>query len=107
MADEIQTSRPTGRLDSTACAAFETELVGYLNAGSQRLLIDFSDLDYISSAGLRVILMAAKRLKASGGNIALCSLNETIGEVFEVSGFDRILDIHKNAESARAQLAAS
>jgi anti-anti-sigma factor len=106
MADEIQTSRPKGRLDSGACAAFETELTGYLNAGTQRLLIDFSDLDYISSAGLRVILMAAKRLKASGGGLALCSLNETIGEVFEISGFDRILDIHKNADSARAQLAS-
>ena len=107
MADEIQTSHPTGRLDSGACAAFEVELIGYLNAGSQRLLIDFSELDYISSAGLRVILMAAKRLKASGGSLALCALNDTIGEVFEVSGFDRILDIHPDAESARARLAAS
>ena len=106
MADEIYTSHPKGRLDSAACPAFETEIVGCLNAGSQRLLFDFSELDYISSAGLRVVLMAAKRLKESGGKMALCSLNEMIKEVFEVSGFDRILDIEPNADSARARLAS-
>lgn len=105
MADDIYTSRPKGRLDSSACPAFEAEVVGALNAGNKRVLFDFSDLDYISSAGLRVVLMAAKRLKESGGKMALCSLNEMIKEVFEVSGFDRILDIQPNAESGRARLA--
>jgi anti-anti-sigma factor len=107
MADEIYTSRPKGRLDSSACPAFEAEVVSCLNAGNQRVLFDFSDLDYISSAGLRVVLMAAKRLKETGGRMVLCSLNDMIKEVFEVSGFDRILDIEPDAESARTRLAAS
>jgi anti-anti-sigma factor len=106
MADEIYISRPKGRLDSSACPAFEAEIVGALGAGNQRVLFDFSELDYISSAGLRVILMAAKRLKESGGKMALCSLNEMIREVFEVSGFDRILEIQPNADSARTRLAS-
>lgn len=105
MADDIYTSHPKGRLDSNACPAFEAEIVGALNAGNQRVLFDFSQLDYISSAGLRVVLMAAKRLRESGGKMALCSLNEMIREVFEVSGFDRILDIQPDADAARTRLA--
>ncbi len=98
--------KPKGRLDSTTGPALESELVAIIDGGSSRLLLDFSELLYISSAGLRVVLLAAKRLKASNGRLALCSLNAQIAEVFKISGFDAIIDIHASPDSAMARLKA-
>ncbi|MEI9981865.1 MAG: STAS domain-containing protein [Aliidongia sp.] len=106
MSDEIQAARPQGRLDSNSGPVFEKELLGYIEGGSRRLLLDFSDLTYISSAGLRVVLVAAKRMKAAGGKLVLASLSAQVAEVFEISGFNRILDIEPDYASASARLSA-
>ena len=55
-------------------------------------MLDLGRLDYISSAGLRVVLIAAKRLKSVGGALVLCTLNPSVREVFEISGFASILE---------------
>jgi len=96
--------KPKGRLDSSTGPALEAELVSVIDGGTSRLLLDFSELLYISSAGLRVVLLAAKRLKASNGRLALCSLNSQIAEVFKISGFDAIIDIHASPDSALKRL---
>lgn len=95
---------PSNRLDSGNAAGFEQEVVAAITAGSSHLLIDFSDLSYISSAGLRVVLLAAKKTKAVGGKLALCGLNDSIREVFVVSGFDAMLDIQPNRDAGLARL---
>ena len=64
------------------------------------MIIDFESLDYISSAGLRVILKAAKQLKHSDGMIMLCSMEDYVKEVFEIAGFDSIIPIVPNMEDA-------
>ncbi len=84
---------PGGRLDSNTAEAFEQTVMGKIEGGESRLVIDFSELDYISSAGLRVLLMAAKRIKSEQGAMALCGLKSHIREVFEISGFLPILTI--------------
>lgn len=96
----IKIFSPAGRLDSNNSAAFEKEILAALDAGENQILLDFSDLAYISSAGLRVVLLTAKKTKASGGKLVLCNLNESINEVFIVSGFNSILDIQANQETA-------
>ena len=106
MADDIQVVRPQGRLDSTSGPAFEKDLIRTIDIGSRRMVLDFSGLQYISSAGLRVVLLAAKRMKLSGGRLALCSLSRQIGEVFEISGFGSILDIYPSYDEAVAALLA-
>jgi anti-anti-sigma factor len=98
--------KPKGRLDSSTGPALEAELVSVIDGGARSLLLDFSELLYISSAGLRVVLLAAKRLKASNGRLALCSLNSQIAEVFKISGFDAIIDIHASSDSALKRLGA-
>jgi anti-anti-sigma factor len=98
--------KPQGRLDSSTGPALEAELVAIIESGVKRLVLDFSGLIYISSAGLRVILLAAKRMKASNGRLALCSLNPQITEVFKISGFDAIIDIQPSLDSAMARLNA-
>ncbi len=106
MADDIQVVRPQGRLDSASGPAFEKDLIGHIDGGSRRMVLDLSGLQYISSAGLRVLLLAAKRMKSSGGRFALCSLSRQISEVFEISGFNSILDIYPSYEDAVARLSA-
>jgi anti-anti-sigma factor len=102
--DELSVLRPQGRLDSSTSPALERQALEVIDAGARRLLLDFEELVYISSAGLRMALAVAKRMRAAGGRLALCSLQPQIAEVFAVSGFDTIIDIHPSAESATARL---
>jgi anti-anti-sigma factor len=106
MANDISVVSPQGRLDSVTSANFERDLLEYIESGATRLLIDFSKLDYISSAGLRSVLLAAKRIRASGGRMSLCSLNQQIAEVFDISGFSSILDIQPSYDAAVTRLSA-
>ena len=95
---------PQGRLDSNTAKLFEAGLMGKIESGERRILVDFGQLDYISSAGLRVILMGAKKLKTLGGRFALSSLSENIKEVFDISGFSTILEIHPDRPTALAAM---
>lgn len=91
---------PQGRLDSQTSKSFEEKLLGLVDAGERAVVLDFAQLSYISSAGLRVLLMATKKQKTAGGRLAVCALSENIREVFEISGFSAILDIHADAAKA-------
>ncbi|MFZ5571452.1 MAG: STAS domain-containing protein [Thermodesulfobacteriota bacterium] len=82
-----------GRLDSNSSADFEAAVFGAIESGEKKVAIDFGGLDYISSAGLRVILKAAKDLKRRNGGLVLCSMQDYVKEVFEISGFDTFLPI--------------
>ena len=80
-----------GRLDTVTSPDFETELKESL-ADAKNLVLDFEKLDYISSAGLRVLL-AAQKIIGADGQMKLVNVNETIMEIFEVTGFTDILTI--------------
>lgn len=90
----------SGRIDSSVAKEFEAGLIGVVDKGAKKVVVDFANLDYISSAGLRVLLMAAKQLKAAGGGIALCAMQPSIKEVFEVSGFSQMLPISDTVDKA-------
>jgi hypothetical protein len=70
MADDVCEMRPTGRIDSATGPAFEKDVLRQIEEGKRRMLLDFAELVYISSAGLRVVLLAAKRMKSAGGKLA-------------------------------------
>lgn len=80
-----------GRLDTVTSPDFETELKESLT-DTKELVLDFEKLDYISSAGLRVLL-AAQKIIGADGQMKLINVNETIMEIFEVTGFTDILTI--------------
>lgn len=82
-----------GRLDGVTSATHETALREVLLSGASQLEIDLAGLDYISSAGLRVLLMAAKSLKAKGGTVALLAPKPAVLEVLHLSGFDKLFAI--------------
>lgn len=80
-----------GRLDTTTAPELEAEMKASLE-GVTALILDMRDLAYLSSAGLRVILAAQKQMNKQGGMVVR-NVNETIMEVFEVTGFTDILTI--------------
>ena len=84
---------PEGRLDTKTASELEEALIGSINE-AESLVLDFAKLDYISSAGLRVLLSAHKAMSAKGG-MKVTNVNEIVQEVFEVTGFADILDIEK------------
>ena len=82
-----------GSLDSNTSPKAQQALDGMLAAGARKMVVDCTALDYISSAGLRVLLATAKRLSGAGGALRLFGLNETVREVFDISGFSTILAV--------------
>jgi anti-anti-sigma factor len=88
-----------GRLDGTSAPEAEETINTIFKGERNRLLFDFEFLEYLSSAGLRVILGAAKEMKRRDGKFVLCALNSYVKEVFEVSGFGAIIPIADSVES--------
>jgi anti-anti-sigma factor len=97
---------PQGRLDSTTAPAFEATVRARMAAGERTLVIDLAALDYVSSAGLRSLLVVAKSLKGERGRVVLCRLQDGVREVFRISAFDRIFTIVPSVAQAVAQLSA-
>lgn len=90
-----------GSLDSTTSPAAQKALEAVV-AGARNVAMDFSQLDYISSAGLRVLLGAAKQLRTSGGTLRMFGLNQSVREVFDISGFSAILTSYPSEADAVA-----
>src|SRR5262245_14258732 len=89
----------SGRLDASTAKTFEDKILAKIGSGDRRFVIDLAQLEYISSAGLRVFLLAAKRLNNSG-KIVLCTLNDHIRLVFDLPGFSSILSIYASRDEA-------
>ena len=100
----IVTLSLSGRLDTTTAKAFEDRILAHIDSGERRIAIDLTGLEYISSAGLRVFLLAAKRLDSAQGRIALCALTEPVREVFDVAGFISIFAIYDSHQEALKDL---
>jgi anti-anti-sigma factor len=90
-----------GRVDTVTAKLFEAAILPRTQAETA-LVLDLDGLKYISSAGLRVILLAAKQQKLRAAKFALCNLRDDVRDVFEISGFAKILDIHPTREAAVA-----
>ncbi|MEI7609253.1 MAG: STAS domain-containing protein [Rhodospirillaceae bacterium] len=91
-----------GRIDSNTAKAFEEKLLGAIAPAEPQMVVDCSQLDYVSSAGLRVLLLAAKKVKAARGKLALAGLKPHVQEVFDVSGFSSIFSIQAGRDAAVA-----
>jgi anti-anti-sigma factor len=84
---------PLGRIDSTTSAVLDRHLQGLAAAGQTRVVVDFTGVDYISSAGLRVMLALAKRARDQKGRVALFGMNDSVRQVFELAGFVALFTI--------------
>jgi anti-sigma B factor antagonist len=91
---------PVGRLETKTSPDLEKKIVSLLAAGDRQFVLDLAETEYVSSAGLRVFLMLAKKLAGGAGRLSLCRLNKSVREVFEIAGFASLFAIYATREAA-------
>jgi len=89
-----------GRVDTTNATEFEKSMLGVVDGGVTKMVLDCSGLIYISSSGLRVFLIVQKKMTTLKGKFVLCSLRPEIKEIFDISGFSSIFSIYADKEAA-------
>lgn len=94
-----------GRLDSNTSKVLEDKIMEILGQGRTKVLMDFKDVDYINSTGLRVLLLALQQLKKIQGKLVLSTIKDYMKEVFEISGYTEIFPIYPTQEEALAHFA--
>jgi anti-anti-sigma factor len=102
--ESIALVRIKGRFYSSDTKSAEDGLAAALGIGVPHLAVDMTDLDYISSAGLRVLLKLAKQIQKAKGKVVLFGLRPHVREVFSISAFDRIFSIHADRAAAIAAM---
>jgi anti-sigma B factor antagonist len=98
--DTYQIIALSGKLDSATTPQLSEFLNDQSTFGHKNLILNMVQLDYVSSAGLRLILNTSKQLKSNTKDFILCGMQDHIREIFEISGFDTFLDIHDSLEEA-------
>lgn len=91
-----------GRLDTTTSGYTREEMVRIINKVSNKIIVNLKEIEYMSSAGLRVLLQASKLLQSSQGEMKICNANEQVSETLEVSGFHSLLDVYETEKEALA-----
>jgi anti-anti-sigma factor len=97
---------PTGRIDHRSAAELEAALlplVGRAAEARASLVLDFSGVEYISSVGLRVLMIAAKQMRAAQARLSVAALCSVVAEIFSISRFDKVLTVNGTLEDALAQ----
>lgn len=89
-----------GKIDATTAPAFETSLADLIEAGHLHQVLDLGEVEYISSAGLRVILASAKSLKSKEGTLLLANARGPVKEVIDISGFSTVFSIYDSVDAA-------
>ncbi len=92
--------RIEGRLDAASASLLERKLTELIDGGKSRLVIDFAKVDYLSSAGMRLLLSTTKKLKSGDGGLHLCSVSEEVMEIIKMAGFERIIQIFPTEQEA-------
>jgi anti-anti-sigma factor len=93
------------RLDSNNAPAVETDLKSLLKTNPKKIILDFSETDYMASAGLRVLLIVSRDFMKTGGRIALVELKPSVLKIFDMAGFSRIFTICISPEEALRKMA--
>ncbi len=97
---DILILRVIGKLDASTSKDLENKILGLIAAREEKMVVDLSQLDYISSAGLRVFLLAAKRMDEAKGKMVLCALKEAVKHIFDIAGFSSLLAFTTSTEEA-------
>lgn len=103
--DGVHIIAPAGRIDTTTSGSVEDVFRRVVDEGARDVVVDFGAVDYISSAGLRVFLVLAKRMKDEKGRLVLCALPQPVRQVFHLAGFMPLFKVEPSREAALASLA--
>ena len=89
-----------GKLDAASSPELDKRLASLVESGTRQIALDLTGMEYVSSAGLRVFLSAAKRLKQAQGKLALANLSTQVQQIFDIAGFESILPVLKTVNEA-------
>ena len=103
--DGVSILNLAGRMDATTVIHFEDAFRSKIEENASKIIINLAELEYISSAGLRGILIAEKSSKANKSTLAFCTMQDMVAEVFKISGFNSILKVYATQEEAMAAFA--
>lgn len=102
--ENVTVVKIAGRFDAVTAPEYEKKIRELVETGDNRFVVDVENLDYISSAGLRALLVTAKLLKAKDGQMRLANVTGTVKEVFHISGFGSIFQMDESVAASRAAL---
>ncbi len=105
--DGVTVVAPTGRIDTTTSPVLEDAVRRAVDEGARALLIDLAGVEYISSAGLRIFLVLAKRMRGIEGRVVLCGMGQPVQHVFQLAGFLPLFTIEPTREAAFTRLTSS
>ena len=100
---DVVLAAPVGRIDHYSAGQLEEALIPLVErSGIDKgaVVLDFADVEYISSVGLRVLMVAAKQMRAHDGKIAVAGLQPVVAEIFAISRFDRVIDVYPSVRTA-------
>ena len=95
---------PTGRIDNDASSEFQARLLASLTSSGATILVDFTRVEYISSAGLRALMMGSRQAKAVKGRLAVAELGPVVKEIFEISRFSLVVQVFDTLAEALAAM---
>lgn len=98
--EDVTVIQLEGKMNTATSSDADVHLSQLIANGSNKLLLNMGGVDYISSSGLRVILANGKKVNTSGGKLAFCNLNSSVGEVFRISGFNSIFPVFDTEQDA-------
>lgn len=97
---DILILRIRGRIDAVSAPAAEKKIFDSIENGQEKLVLDFSGVTYLSSAGMRMLLSTTKRIRSLSGKLYVCNMALNVLDVLKMSGFDHVLDIYQTEEEA-------
>ncbi|MEA5569775.1 STAS domain-containing protein [Calothrix sp. UHCC 0171] len=93
MTEQVKIFQPSGSLDATKSQAFRQEVTAFVDNGTKIVLIDLKNVTFMDSSGLGALVLAFKTLRAANSKLVLCSINEQIRILFELTGMDKVFEI--------------
>lgn len=107
MSSVVKVIRPSGILDGTKAAQFRQEISACTESNADVILIDFADVTFMDSSGLGALVLSLKTVRAAGGKLFLCSINEQIRMLFELTSMDRVFEIYPTREDFESAVAST
>jgi anti-anti-sigma factor len=102
--NDIVILRLEGRLDATTSPQIEAKISQITESGKNKVIFNLQNMDYLSSAGMRVLLAVTKKIKSLNGKFIVCSLSDDVFEIIKMAGFNQILHIVSNEDKALQEL---
>ncbi|MGH2412182.1 MAG: STAS domain-containing protein [Microcystaceae cyanobacterium] len=104
MNSSIKVIQPSGILDGTQASQFRQEISDLVQKNAKIIVIDFKDVTFMDSSGLGALVLSLKIVRAAGAKLVLCSINDQIKMLFELTSMDRVFDIFSNREELEQKL---